>query len=81
MTKTDEKQPTFEEQLAQLEGIVGQLERGDVPLDQALAQFQAGVALASQLDQTLKQAEAAVAKVMTPEGELKDFNQDDKSAQ
>lgn len=75
-----EKQPTFEEQLSQLEGIVAQLERGDVPLEQALAQFQAGVQLAAGLDQTLKNAEAAVAKVMTPDGELKDFDQDDNRA-
>lgn len=38
--------PTFEENLAQLEQIVAQLEKGDVPLEQAMTQFQAGVSLA-----------------------------------
>ena len=76
----EKKEQTFEEQLTQLEEIVGQLEHGDVPLEKALAQFQTGVQLAGKLDKTLKNAEDAVAKVMTPEGELKDFTDDDKSA-
>ncbi|KRL86832.1 hypothetical protein FC50_GL000479 [Lacticaseibacillus pantheris DSM 15945 = JCM 12539 = NBRC 106106] len=67
------KEPSFEEQLAELEQIVGTLEKGDVPLEKALSQFQTGVALAKQLDGTLKDAETAVAQVMTDNGELKDF--------
>lgn len=35
-----EEQPTFEENLATLETIVAQLEQGDIPLEQALTQFQ-----------------------------------------
>jgi exodeoxyribonuclease VII small subunit len=66
--------PTFEDNLQQLEQIVSQLEKGDVPLEQAMSQFQAGVTLAQQLDKTLKEAEAAVAKVMTADGELKSFD-------
>lgn len=38
-------EPTFEDNLAQLEKIVAQLEQGDVPLEQALAQFKTGVQL------------------------------------
>ena len=34
------KEPTFEEQLAQLQQIVNQLEQGNVPLEEALQQFQ-----------------------------------------
>lgn len=33
---------TFEENLAELEGIVTKLERGDVALEEALAEFQKG---------------------------------------
>lgn len=43
MPATDKK--TFEENLTDLEAIVTRLERGDVPLEEALTQFQAGVAL------------------------------------
>ncbi|SUP53149.1 Exodeoxyribonuclease 7 small subunit [Weissella viridescens] len=42
--------PTFEENLTKLEQIVTQLEKGDVPLEEALAQFETGI----QLSQTLK---------------------------
>ncbi|WP_127848676.1 exodeoxyribonuclease VII small subunit [Lacticaseibacillus hulanensis] len=69
-----DQKPTFEENLQQLEDIVNQLEKGDVPLEQAMSQFQAGVSLAKELDKTLKEAEAAVAKVMTEDGELKTFD-------
>lgn len=68
------EQPSFEDNLQQLETIVSQLEKGDVPLEQAMTQFQTGVKLAQQLNKTLKDAEAAVAKVMTADGELKDFD-------
>lgn len=71
--------PTFEENLAQLEQIVAQLEKGDVPLEQAMTQFQAGVSLSQKLDKTLKEAETAVTKVMTADGELKSFDPNDNA--
>ena len=46
--------PTFEEQLNQLEQIVNHLEQGDVPLEEALDQFQAGMKLSKHLQDTLK---------------------------
>lgn len=77
------EEKTFEQELQELETIVSALERGDVPLEKALVQFQTGVQLASKLNGTLKNAEEAVAKVMTPDGELKQFegDNDEQSAQ
>ncbi|WP_062358787.1 exodeoxyribonuclease VII small subunit, partial [Weissella sp. DD23] len=43
---------TFEENLATLEKIVAQLEKGDVPLEEALKQFEVGVKLSQELQQT-----------------------------
>ena len=43
------KEKTFEESLNALEEIVQRLERGDVPLEEALAAFQEGMALSKQL--------------------------------
>lgn len=62
---------TFEEKLEQLEAIVSQLEQGDRPLEGALADFQTGVGLVKDLQDTLKNAEDTLAKVMSDEGELK----------
>lgn len=50
----------FEEALAELEGIVTQLERGDLPLETALATFEAGIALVRRLTQALSAAEARI---------------------
>ena len=41
----DTKPIDFEKALAELEGLVARLERGDVPLDEALRTFERGVAL------------------------------------
>ena len=64
---------TFEDKLEQLEAIVSQLEQGDRPLEGSLADFQTGVGLVKELQETLKNAELTLAKVMSDDGELKDL--------
>lgn len=59
-----EEQPTFEENLATLETIVAQLEQGDIPLEQALTQFQKGMALSKELQTTLQDAEKTLTTMM-----------------
>ncbi|APT17936.1 hypothetical protein FC62_GL000035 [Amylolactobacillus amylotrophicus DSM 20534] len=73
---------SFEEQLADLEQIVTNLENGAIPLDEALTQFQTGVLLSKNLEQQLAKAEATVAKLMDEDGQVKPLdvseNPDDK---
>lgn len=57
------KKPTFEEAMARLEAIVTQLEKGDVPLEEAMALFEEGTALMKQCAKTLDGAEQKVAKL------------------
>ncbi|WP_436652791.1 exodeoxyribonuclease VII small subunit [Lactiplantibacillus plantarum] len=71
------EQPTFEQNLSQLETIVNQLEQGDVPLEQALDQFQKGVALSKQLQSTLEGAEKTLTKMMNENGDEVPFEQAD----
>ncbi|HEL1606285.1 TPA: exodeoxyribonuclease VII small subunit [Streptococcus suis] len=59
---------TFEENLAELEGIVTKLERGDVALEEALAEFQKGMVLSKDLQKTLAEAEKTLGKVMQADG-------------
>ncbi|HEL1542324.1 TPA: exodeoxyribonuclease VII small subunit [Streptococcus suis] len=59
---------TFEENLAELEGIVTKLERGDVALEEALAEFQKGMVLSKDLQKTLAEAEKTLVKVMQTDG-------------
>lgn len=71
------EQPTFEQNLSQLETIVNQLEQGDVPLEQALDQFQKSVALSKQLQATLEGAEKTLTKMMNENGDEVPFEQAD----
>ncbi|CAM3102700.1 exodeoxyribonuclease VII small subunit [Lactiplantibacillus plajomi] len=70
------EQPTFEQNLTQLETIVNQLEQGDVPLEKALDQFQRGVALGKQLQSTLEGAEKTLTKMMDENGHEVPFERD-----
>ena len=63
------KEKTFEESLNALEEIVQRLARGDVPLEEALAAFQEGMALSKQCQDTLEKAEKTLTKMMTENNE------------
>ncbi len=55
--------PAFEEALEQLDQIVGQLENGQIQLDDALALFERGVWLAQRCQETLDNAELRVQRL------------------
>ena len=60
---------SFEEALAALEGIVQQLERGDVPLDQSISLYERGEALRAACQQRLDAAQARIEKIVAgPDG-------------
>jgi exodeoxyribonuclease VII small subunit len=69
MPKTQE--PGFEESLASLEEIVDQLERGELPLEQALSLFQDGVELAGRCQRQLEQVQRKVEILTRERGEIK----------
>jgi exodeoxyribonuclease VII small subunit len=52
--------PDFEQALAELESLVERLERGDLPLDEALKTFERGVALTRQCQSALQGAQQKV---------------------
>ena len=62
--------PKFEDCLQQLEKIVEQLERGDLPLEQSLKLFEEGVRLSSSCRQELEAAEGKVEILMKQGGKL-----------
>ncbi|MFC5631024.1 MULTISPECIES: exodeoxyribonuclease VII small subunit [Streptococcus] len=68
------KKKTFEENLQELEAIVAKLENGDVALEEAIAEFQKGMVLSKDLQQTLAQAEKTLVKVMQADGSEKEFD-------
>ncbi len=60
MPKKAEAPVSFETALQQLEQIVTRLESGELPLEEALNEFERGVQLARSGQQTLQQAEQRV---------------------
>lgn len=60
MSKKEAHTPDFEQALAELEAVVERLEHGELPLEQALTQFERGMALARSCQDALKQAEQKV---------------------
>ncbi|MAP21596.1 MAG: exodeoxyribonuclease VII small subunit [Pseudomonadota bacterium] len=78
--KASDTSPTFEQTLSELEQIVNEMERGDLPLHDALKKFERGVELSRLSQQALTDAEQKV-KILTEQGNsstLQDFTPDDE---
>lgn len=54
------KEPSFEEALARLEQIVGEMEQGELNLQDLVLRYSEGVTLANQCTQSLSRAEKAM---------------------
>lgn len=74
------KKNNFEEQLNELQEIVNKLESGNVPLEEALSEFQAGVKLSRELEKKLNDAEQTVAKLVDKDGNEKTLDPQNASA-
>ena len=62
--------PKFEECLQQLESIVDELEKGNVPLEQALKLFERGMELSNGCRKELEEAEGRVEILLKQNGKL-----------
>lgn len=62
-TNTDIAVMSFEDALKQLEAIVDDLERGNVPLEESIRIYERGEALKKHCDMLLKSAEDKVEKI------------------
>lgn len=70
----EKKELSFEENLEKLEAIVKQLESGEVPLDDAINEFNEAMKLAKKCDEKLKNAEDSITKIVNTDGTVSDFN-------
>ena len=68
MTDTPIEEMSFEDAMRELEKVVGDLERGDVPLEQSIALYERGAQLKQRCQTKLKEAEEKVA-LITQEGD------------
>ncbi|MGB9096472.1 exodeoxyribonuclease VII small subunit [Erwinia sp.] len=69
MPKKAEQPASFETSLQQLEQIVSRLESGDLPLEEALNEFERGVQLARAGQQKLQAAEQRVQILLSDDKE------------
>jgi len=63
MTDKPVGEMSFEEAMKELETVVDQLERGDVPLDASITLYERGAALKKRCEDELKRAEEKVAAI------------------
>jgi exodeoxyribonuclease VII, small subunit len=61
------EEPSFDATLSELESIVQKMEQGDLPLEEALKQFEQGISLVRLAQQKLDQAEQKV-QILLSEG-------------
>ena len=66
---SDSKPVDFEKALTELESLVERLERGDVPLDEALRTFERGVALTRHCQACLQAAQQKVEILLKRSGQ------------
>jgi exodeoxyribonuclease VII small subunit len=65
---------SFEESLEKLEEIVNKLENGDVPLDDAIEEFNNAMQLVKVCNDKLNAAEESIAKIVKDNGDIVGFN-------
>jgi exodeoxyribonuclease VII small subunit len=72
----------LEKSLEELEAVVARLESGDLPLEQALKEFEQGVKLTRQCQSALQEAEQKVEILLkkTAQAEPTPFTADDEDA-
>lgn len=63
MTETPVAEMSFEQAMSELEKVLGQLERGDVALDESISLYERGAALKKRCEEKLKEAEEKVAAI------------------
>jgi exodeoxyribonuclease VII small subunit len=72
---------SFEGALERLEAIVDELERGELPLEQALAAFEEGVGLSRRCAETLEAAERRIEVLADGDGATRPFEAPEDAAE
>ena len=67
----------FEDKMKALESIVSELEKDEINLDESINKYKEAMKLIKECDVELKAAEEKISKIVTKDGELKEFNLED----
>lgn len=71
---TEKNELTFEKALTELEGLVEELEKDDVPLEKAINFYQKGMELSKICDEKLQHAEEKMTQITNSNNETEPFN-------
>ncbi len=63
---------SFEEQMEQLEEIVGELEKGDLSLEDSVKKFEEGIKISNECNKTLEEAEKKITILVNKNGEIRE---------
>lgn len=63
---------SFEEQMEQLEKIVGELEKGELSLEDSVSKFEEGIKISKECNKTLEEAEKKITILVNRDGEMKE---------
>ncbi|HKJ07604.1 MAG TPA: exodeoxyribonuclease VII small subunit [Gammaproteobacteria bacterium] len=69
MAKKRSTPPDFENALKELEGLVEQMEKGDLSLEESLRHFERGIQLTRTCQQALQEAEQKVEVLLSRDGQ------------
>ena len=65
---------SFEEQMENLEKIVGELEKGELNLDDSITKFEEGIKISKECNKTLQEAEKKITMLVNENGETREEN-------
>ena len=72
------KDEKFEDKIKELESIINDLESDDINLDDSIEKYTKAMKLVKECDEKLKNVEEQVSKIVSENGELKDFNTEEE---
>ena len=65
---------SFEEQMEKLEEIIGELEKGDLNLDDSVSKFEEGIKISKECNKILEEAEKKITILVNKDGEISEEN-------
>ena len=71
------KEKKFEDKIKELEEIIATLENGEVSLDESINKYTEAMKLVKECDAELKNIETKVNKIVTENGNLEDFENEE----
>lgn len=65
---------SFEEQMEKLEGIVSELEKGELNLDDSVTKFEEGIKISKECNKILEEAEKKITILINEDGKINEEN-------